>query len=736
MQRLQGFTEQGNTTLLLTGAAGTIARKVQGSFPGCTITVFNSGTVVLASIFSDDLASPTPKANPFTSSSDGTWFFYAADGNYDIRFSGGGIAAPFTIGDVQAFADVFLQSGTGAVRRTFNDKDRDIISPADYSIGTFGNNIAHDDRPAIQLAIDYVGTLPSGGRVRFPDGGGIAYINTVGYAPHAIQVSYDNVTLDLNGWTIQDTFADSLGTALIGNGPGIANYASLTVYPMANVILGSLTVTLTTPGNAANFSSGDAIWFRRGPGTTLGLNAELNEVVSADPATGIIILRWPLAKAFVTDGVNPFGAVNAETNTRRNFVIQNGVLACHVIGFGLAQYIGVRVENVEYLPLATIDPGPVPFSLNYIRILVIDDSPCNLPYGAGGGGVLQLASSTIDVTLSNNDWSSGNVSGNVLNISEYSAIVRVGPNNYFSGRGQFIIANAQNVDVFDNLFVIDTQSVDTALFFGVGGTNNPDIRFHNNTVISLSSLAGAAIFGGDDFALENNLIVCSVSGVYNAVTLSGSGVGNRLCDNTLHTASYGVLVSTTDHRVKVADNTIIGASFIGSYGLAFANDGVQTQGPNIHHNTIENFSIGIQITTIANEPGIIRDNNSISNCTTPYNPSNYNLFTPVITPISNITGSPTSYAAIWTRNGDTVTMIGRVDLDPTASANTKLDITLPVPSNFSTTIQAYGITTTVAGLFTTTFVYSNGANTIRFELNTADGNILTIYYSITYLVIP
>ena len=191
MQKLQGFTEAGNTTLTITGAAGTIARKVQGSFPGCivgvyftgiagiqsgtytsggtitgsagqtvgltftggggagatatcvltgantiaagtaltitnpgygytsapTAAVLTSGTAtatgnavvatvignVLASIYGDDIL--TPKANPFTSAADGTWFAYVTDGHYDVRFSGGGIATPFTVGDLMAFAE-------------------------------------------------------------------------------------------------------------------------------------------------------------------------------------------------------------------------------------------------------------------------------------------------------------------------------------------------------------------------------------------------------------------------------------------------------------------------------------------------------------------------------------------------------------------------------------------------------------------------------------------------------
>lgn len=178
MQKLQGWAEQGNIGLTIIGSPGTIARKVQGSFPGATVTVYlnnpapqvaivnlvrtanvvtvtvgagsnfiagqtvtvtnptSSGifTIVtggsssftynqvgadgssaggfaqsnlrLANIFADNGFAPTVKANPFTASlSDGTWFFYAANGRYDVNFSGGGLLAPFTLSDFLLFDD-------------------------------------------------------------------------------------------------------------------------------------------------------------------------------------------------------------------------------------------------------------------------------------------------------------------------------------------------------------------------------------------------------------------------------------------------------------------------------------------------------------------------------------------------------------------------------------------------------------------------------------------------------
>lgn len=94
-QKAQGYCEQGNHTVSMHGYTSTT--KVQRSFPSCTVTVYLAGTPTLADIYSDDAG--TPKPSQFTASATGYWFFYADDGRYDLRFSGGGIATPFTIGD-------------------------------------------------------------------------------------------------------------------------------------------------------------------------------------------------------------------------------------------------------------------------------------------------------------------------------------------------------------------------------------------------------------------------------------------------------------------------------------------------------------------------------------------------------------------------------------------------------------------------------------------------------------
>lgn len=120
MQRVSGFVQQGNTTVTTGGLNST--NVVEGSFPSSTVSVFATGTQNLISIFSDN--NSTPKANPFTAGSDGSFFFYCLNQRVDIQFSGTGITTPFTIGDVlvsdSATPGVGFQTVTFSATPTFD----------------------------------------------------------------------------------------------------------------------------------------------------------------------------------------------------------------------------------------------------------------------------------------------------------------------------------------------------------------------------------------------------------------------------------------------------------------------------------------------------------------------------------------------------------------------------------------------------------------------------------------
>lgn len=95
-QRAYGYCQQGGKVVVTSGISS--VTLVQGSYPQCTLTVYLTGTLTLATLYADN--SGTPLGNPFTADSTGYWFFYADNGRYDVRASGGGIAIPFTWGDI------------------------------------------------------------------------------------------------------------------------------------------------------------------------------------------------------------------------------------------------------------------------------------------------------------------------------------------------------------------------------------------------------------------------------------------------------------------------------------------------------------------------------------------------------------------------------------------------------------------------------------------------------------
>ena len=159
--KLQGYVVQGNTTLTITGGIGTITRKVQGSFPAATVTIYDAGTTDISTIYSDN--SGSAKANPFTSASDGGWFFYANDGRYDVKFSGTGITTPFTLGDFSLFDSTGGTTGTVLMGQT--------SAPAIWTTATFPTTVTEGDI-LYGSATNVVGKLPVGtvGKILYTTG--------------------------------------------------------------------------------------------------------------------------------------------------------------------------------------------------------------------------------------------------------------------------------------------------------------------------------------------------------------------------------------------------------------------------------------------------------------------------------------------------------------------------------------------------------------------------------------
>ena len=109
-------------------------------------------------------------------------------------------------------------------------------------------------------------------------------------------------------------------------------------------------------------------------------------------------------------------------------------------------------------------------------------------------------------------------------------------------------------------------------------------------------------------------------------------------------------------------------------------------------------------------------------------------YTPTLTNTTNIAAS-TAYVCQYMRVGNTVTVSGRVDIDPTATGATLLGISLPIASNLASAAECCGSASAVAS--TECFAINGDAANNRASLaglavDTANHDV---YFQFTYLVI-
>lgn len=144
----QGNCARGNKTILTAGIVSTT--KTLQSYSSCTVSVYETGTLSLATLYD---SSDTPLTNPFTANTDGSYQFFTDSIFVDIQLSGGGIPSPFTLG-AQSIINPLATANI-------------------YNILMFGgvcNGVNSEDAGAFQNAIDFVPpgsiiTTPSGCRI-------------------------------------------------------------------------------------------------------------------------------------------------------------------------------------------------------------------------------------------------------------------------------------------------------------------------------------------------------------------------------------------------------------------------------------------------------------------------------------------------------------------------------------------------------------------------------------------
>ena len=111
-------------------------------------------------------------------------------------------------------------------------------------------------------------------------------------------------------------------------------------------------------------------------------------------------------------------------------------------------------------------------------------------------------------------------------------------------------------------------------------------------------------------------------------------------------------------------------------------------------------------------------------------------YTPTLTNVANITGS-TAYACQYLRVGNSVTVSGVVDVDPTLTVTaTQLGISLPVASALTSRLQIGGVgfSPNIAGMGAS--ILGDATNDrAQMEWISADITSQPMYFTFTYLVL-
>lgn len=111
-------------------------------------------------------------------------------------------------------------------------------------------------------------------------------------------------------------------------------------------------------------------------------------------------------------------------------------------------------------------------------------------------------------------------------------------------------------------------------------------------------------------------------------------------------------------------------------------------------------------------------------------------YTPTLTVVANITGTPTAYVCQYTRNGSVVTVSGKLDLDITnVGASTQIGISLPIASDFASAEQCAGSISSPSAQQHGSVLGDTTNNRAQAQFLSINNSTVGLYFEFTYSIV-
>lgn len=285
---------------------------------GATVTVYNTGTLVKPTIYSDD--GVTPVANPVTTDASGRFSFYVADGRFDLAFAGSGITS-YSLSDIEiadlngssssadltwkcnkiqladgsaAAPSIGFQSATGTgIHRQGSNLSLNVAGVSYFQVNTSGHLVptttAVSDIGTAALKVNnlFINTLATGATLTTPTITSPTITTPIVSAPVISGVTA------MASATLSSTITNYNGVATVGN--GIASEVATVDLTAQTAAIGTTTLYTTPAAGQYQLLWNAKITTAAGTSSTLGALT----IVYTDPDGVAITITAP---AFISAG--------------------------------------------------------------------------------------------------------------------------------------------------------------------------------------------------------------------------------------------------------------------------------------------------------------------------------------------------------------------------------------------------------------------------------------------------